>query len=365
MSATVTVIPQFDVFLNFRGIDTRRNLISFLYRDLLRRKIRTFKDDKELESGQKFSPELIRAIEGSKFAVVVVSVNYAASPWCLDELVKIMELENKDLIKVFPIFYGVDPSDVRRQIGKVAEQFKKHEGREDQDLEKVLSWRQALTNLANISGDCSLKWEDDSKMVDEITERISKELKIAKPRRGGSKLVGIDAHMKAIRRKLNLKSKESVRVFGIWARGGNGRSALAKFVYENISQNFESHCFLESVKRICQEDRHMSDLHEDFLIRTQGESLSKSMLKNQKVLLVVDDVSKLEQFDALAEDFNNFGPGSIVIITTQDKLLLDSANIKGRRVYEVELLRFHELRRQSRFKERDISAEFDLSLYRV
>jgi len=55
-----------------------------------------------------------------------------------------------------PIFYGVDPCHVRRQIGEVAEQFKKHEGREDH--EKVLSWRQALTNLASISGDCSWKW---------------------------------------------------------------------------------------------------------------------------------------------------------------------------------------------------------------
>ncbi|KAG7651515.1 putative TIR domain, P-loop containing nucleoside triphosphate hydrolase [Arabidopsis thaliana] len=363
MSDSSNTLPKFDVFLSFRGLDTRRNFISFLYRELIRRNIRTFKDDKELKNGRRISPELIRAIEGSRFAVVVVSVNYAASRWCLEELVKIMDFENMGSLKVMPIFYGVDPCHVRRQIGEVAEQFKKHEGREDH--EKVLSWRQALTNLASISGDCSWKWEDDSKMVEEITDRISKELMIDTTRSNGSDLEGIDAHMKALHRLLNLNSKKSVRVIGIWARGGNGRSALAKFVYQNICQHFESHCFLESVKRISQ-DRHLSHLHEEFMIRIQGECLSKLRLKNQKVLLVADDVNKLEQLDALAEDFNCFGPGSIVIITTQDRQLLISAGIKL--VYEVELLRFQKVRglfRQLAFKEKDISAAFEVSLYRA
>ncbi|AAD55642.1 Similar to part of disease resistance protein RPP1-WsA [Arabidopsis thaliana] len=363
MSDSSNTLPKFDVFLSFRGLDTRRSFISFLYKELIRRNIRTFKDDKELKNGRRITPELIRAIEGSRFAVVVVSVNYAASRWCLEELVKIMDFENMGSLKVMPIFYGVDPCHVRRQIGEVAEQFKKHEGREDH--EKVLSWRQALTNLASISGDCSWKWEDDSKMVEEITDRISKELMIDTTRSNGSDLEGIDAHMKALHRLLNLNSKKSVRVIGIWARGGNGRSALAKFVYQNICQHFESHCFLESVKRISQ-DRHLSHLHEEFMIRIQGECLSKLRLKNQKVLLVADDVNKLEQLDALAEDFNCFGPGSIVIITTQDRQLLISAGIKL--VYEVELLRFQKVRglfRQLAFKEKDISAAFEVSLYRA
>lgn len=149
---------KYDVFLSFRGLDTRRTFISFLYKELVRRNIRTFKDDQDLENGQKISPELELAIEESRFAVVVVSVNYAASPWCLKELLKIMDIQkNKGSITVIPIFYGVDPCHLRNQIGDVAEQFKKHEDRK-QDHEKVLSWKQALTELANISGDCSSKW---------------------------------------------------------------------------------------------------------------------------------------------------------------------------------------------------------------
>lgn len=351
-----TTIPKYDVFLSFRGLDTRRSFISFLYRELVRRNIRTFKDDKELESGRRISPELDRAIEESKFAVVVISANYAASTWCLEEVVKIMDFENRGSLTVIPVFYGVDPCHVRRQIGEVDKQFEKHEKRVDH--ERVLSWRQALTNLASISGVCTLKCEDDSMMVDEITERISTLIEITrKPTRTGSNLVGIDAHMKALSRLLDLNSKKSVRVVGIWARGGNGRSALAKFVYQNIRQHFESHCFLENVKRISQ-DRHMSHLHQEVLKRVQVES-------NQKVLLVANEVNKLEQLDALAEDFSCFGPGSIVIITTQDKQLLVSAGIKL--VYEVELLRFRKVRelfRQLAFRERAFSAAFESVLCR-
>ena len=153
MSDSSNTLPKFDVFLSFRGLDTRRSFISFLYKELIRRNIRTFKDDKELENGQMISPELILAIEDSRFAVVVVSVNYAASSWCLDELVTIMDFEKKGSITVMPIFYGVEPNHVRWQTGVLAEQFKKHASREDP--EKVLKWRQALTNFAQLSGDCS------------------------------------------------------------------------------------------------------------------------------------------------------------------------------------------------------------------
>ncbi|RID55922.1 hypothetical protein BRARA_G03158 [Brassica rapa] len=334
-SSTPPTIPKYDVFLSFRGLDTRRNFISFLYKELVRRNIRTFKDDKELESGQEISPELERAIEESKFAVVVISANYAASTWCLQELVKIMDFVNKGSLTVIPVFHGVEPCHVRWQTGEVAVQFKKHKR---EDLEKVLSWRQALTDLVNISGVCTLNWEDDSMMVDEIARRISTWIATTrKPTRTGSNLVGIDVHMKAVSRLLDLNSSnKSVRVIGIWGRGGNGRSALAEFVYKNICQHFESHCFLENVKRISQ-DRHMSHLHQEVLKRVQLESNS-----NQKVLLVANEVTKLEQLDALAEDFSCFGPGSIVIITTQDKQLLVSAGIKL--VYEAELLTFQKVR---------------------
>lgn len=156
-SSSSSFTPQiFDVFLSFRGADTRKNFISFLYKALESKGIRTFKDDKELERGRPISPELLQAIKGSRIAVVVVSVNYAASFWCLEELKEILKLENQGLLTVIPIFYEIDPSAVRRQIGVVAKHFKKHEKRESK--ERVKSWKEALNKLANLSGECSKDW---------------------------------------------------------------------------------------------------------------------------------------------------------------------------------------------------------------
>jgi dTDP-4-dehydrorhamnose 3,5-epimerase-like enzyme len=53
---------------------------------------------------------------------------------------------------VFPIFYGIDPSDVRNQRGSFAEAFRKHEGKFTENKEKVQRWRDALREVANLSG---------------------------------------------------------------------------------------------------------------------------------------------------------------------------------------------------------------------
>ena len=61
-----------------------------LYVALKQKGIFTFRDEEELEIGKSISPELLKAIEESRFAIVIFSKNYASSTWCLDELVKII-----------------------------------------------------------------------------------------------------------------------------------------------------------------------------------------------------------------------------------------------------------------------------------
>ncbi|CAA7013290.1 unnamed protein product [Microthlaspi erraticum] len=114
-SSSSTRIWNYDVFLSFRGKDTRKTFLSHLHNALITRGIVTFKDDQELHIGDSISDELRGAIQTSRFAIVVISKNYASSRWCLDELRLIMELRMKKEIKVVPIFYGVEPSDVRHQ----------------------------------------------------------------------------------------------------------------------------------------------------------------------------------------------------------------------------------------------------------
>ena len=53
---------------------------------------------------------------------------------------------------VFPIFYDVDPTNVRKQTGTFAEAFFKHEEHFKDFIEKVQTWRAALREVANLNG---------------------------------------------------------------------------------------------------------------------------------------------------------------------------------------------------------------------
>lgn len=140
-----------DVFLSFRGEDTRKNILSHLYHELVNmRGIKTFKDDQKLEKGKAISPNLLMAIEESRFAVVVLSENYASSTWCLEELAHIFKcMGGKNTI--LPIFYNVDPSHVRKQEGSFAEAFTDHQNF-GQDEKKMHEWADALVKVASLSG---------------------------------------------------------------------------------------------------------------------------------------------------------------------------------------------------------------------
>ncbi|KAM7508177.1 hypothetical protein LguiA_018630 [Lonicera macranthoides] len=141
----------YDVFLSFRGEDTRKNFVDHLYTALGDRGIYTFKDDNNLKRGQSISPELIKAIEESRFAVVVFSKNFADSSWCLDELAKIVECKHSIDQTLVPVFYDVDPSEVKKQTGCYEKAFAIHEinGKEE---DRIQTWRNALAEAARTSG---------------------------------------------------------------------------------------------------------------------------------------------------------------------------------------------------------------------
>ena len=141
---------RYDVFLSFRGEDTRNGFTSNLNGILRHNGINTFMDDK-LRRGEKISTELLEAIESSRISIIVFSKNYASSTWCLDELLKILECKNKGQV-VLPVLYKMDPSDVRNQNGKFGQAFTKHEAKFKDNKKKVQRWRAALREASNISG---------------------------------------------------------------------------------------------------------------------------------------------------------------------------------------------------------------------
>ncbi|KAL8258357.1 hypothetical protein R6Q59_030398 [Mikania micrantha] len=141
---------EYDVFVSFRGEDTRKNFTDYLYSALMCRQINTYKDNLTLPSGESMIPSLIMSIQKSRIAIILFSKNYAASSWCLDELAFIMKNRDEQGQIVIPFYYDVDPSEVREQRGLYGAALDRHELKYDNN--KVQSWREALTSAGGLAG---------------------------------------------------------------------------------------------------------------------------------------------------------------------------------------------------------------------
>ncbi|KAG6673434.1 hypothetical protein I3842_16G112200 [Carya illinoinensis] len=143
---------SYDVFLSFRGEDTRNTFVAHLYSALKHQGIHTYIDEKNLDRGETISPTLLKAIEESMISIIVLSSNYASSSWCLEELTKILECKKTKQQFVLPVFYHVDPSEVRKQEGSFGEALAKHQGRFKEDP-KVQRWKEALQEVGSLAGE--------------------------------------------------------------------------------------------------------------------------------------------------------------------------------------------------------------------
>ena len=149
-SSSVDPGKKYDVFLSFRGTDTRYGFLSHLLKELSQKKIEYFVDDQKLEQGDEISTTLLSAIKKSEISLVIFSKGYVDSKWCLKELEEIIQcMENQEQI-VIPIFYKVDPSTVRHQKGSYKKAFDKLGKRFDK--RKLQKWRIALKKASDLCG---------------------------------------------------------------------------------------------------------------------------------------------------------------------------------------------------------------------
>ncbi|CAN6685123.1 unnamed protein product [Malus baccata var. baccata] len=327
---------KYDVFISFRGEDTRRTFTSHLHAALLVKKITTYVDDK-LKRGDEIAPALRKAIEESELSVIIFSKDYASSTWCLDELVHILECKEKHGQLVIPIFYDTLPSDVRKQRGSYA--LDPLEQRFENSIDKVRKWRDALTNAAYISGFDSKNYGTDADMVKKVVEDILTKL-CHKSSCDLEGLVGIESRIEQIESLLGIYSQDACISVGIWGMGGIGKTTLAEAVFNRLSSKFEACCFLRNVREREQKDglEHLQNTLLSHILKEEGLSIGSTFVRDRlsrtKVLIVLDDVSDSMQMEGLVGNRLRFGNGSRIIITSRNRGTLRQT-VEEDKIYEV------------------------------
>ncbi|XP_057419929.1 disease resistance protein RPV1-like isoform X1 [Lotus japonicus] len=326
--------PKYDVFVSFRGEDTRDNFTSHFYAELSRKNIQAFIDNR-LGRGDEISPALHTAIEDSMIYVIVFSEHYASSSWCLDELARILECRKRYGREVIPVFYKVNPSSVRHQEQSYADAFAKHElGFKD---EVIRRWKAALAEAAGISGWDSNTTRSESMLIDRIVEDILKKLNrsVSSETQG---MVGIDKHIAQIQSLLQLQSA-AVRIIGIWGMRGIGKTTLVE-AYHKLGTQFSSRSLtvnaqqeIERVGTNGLRQKYLSELLDEGGSTSNGSGFADERLKQAKVLLILDDVKNSSQIQELIRGRGYFSQGSRIIVTSRDRQVLHNARVDE--IYEV------------------------------
>ncbi|XP_018501486.2 disease resistance protein RPV1 [Pyrus x bretschneideri] len=334
-------LEKYDVFISFRGMDTRNIFTCHLYQALVEKKIVTYIDNR-LQRGEEIGPALLKAIEKSKFWVIIFSKNYATSAWCLDELVRIIECNEKrggDF--VIPIFYHTNPSDVREQQGSYETALAQH-----QSIDKVKEWKEALTKAANRSGFPHPKNAGtDADLVKNVVKGIWTKL-CCESSCDLKGLVGIKSRIEQIELLLGIDSPDDCITVGIWGMGGIGKTTLAKTIFHKLSSKFEGSCFLRDVTEREQKEGldHLEKTLLKEILKEEDLSIGSTMVRERlgktKVLIVLDDVSDSKQIERLVGNSLQFGIGSRIIITSRDKRTLRQT-VEEEQIYEVKGLKLN------------------------
>ncbi|KAH0925775.1 hypothetical protein HID58_018031 [Brassica napus] len=316
-SATFPASKDYDVVIRHGG---NNDFISHLRAALSRRGISVHEDVEETTDA---------AVPECRVLIIFLTTTYVPS-----NLLNILQHQRQESLMVYPIFYGISPSDLITNSNYYENFFPQDESERCQAALKEITQMPRYILID--------KYE--SELIDEIVRDALKVIYSTEH----EKMIGMDMQIKEIVSLLCIESPD-VRSVGIWGAVGIGKTALAEEIFCRISVQFVTCVFLKDLHKEVQV-KGQDALREDFLskvlevephvIRVSGMETSflRSRVQRKKVLVVLDDVNDFRDVEIFLEELSYLGPGSRIIITSRDKRVF--VLCKTDHVYEVKPLDF-------------------------
>ncbi|XP_039165783.1 disease resistance protein RUN1-like [Eucalyptus grandis] len=337
---------EYDVFLNFRGDDTRHGFTDFLYHDLNAAGVHVFRDEEKLPIGEVISAKLKQAIKNTIVYIPIFSETYASSKWCLRELKLMIDnvSESEDKKSILPIFFHVESDDVKLKKPLYEADLKKHE---EDFCDEVEGWKGALIKVTEHKGWVVTKDQSQAGIVRLVVTEVLEKLKI-KRKLVTEHFMGLDDQVKELMEFLNI-NHDDVRVIGIYGMGGIGKTTIAKVVFNQLCCHFGQYCsFLEGIRErstmegiVPLQKKLLHDIGgfgfvEKINDDEEGMRRIGAILSNKKVLVVLDDVDKKVHIKKLIGN-SKLNRGCRIIITARDKDILHVEEFEVKR-HEMQMM---------------------------
>lgn len=332
----------------------KKTFASHLYRCLVSRGFTAFLDREVLQVGQTLTSQIQHAIRNASVHVAIFSERYAESSWCLKELILMLETGKP----IIPLFYHVSPCDLRwtqdakykytqalRDLEmKTTYDSQTREEKPRYNSTTIQNWRDALSSVADICGlDLDAEFNgEEGKLIDKIVELVLKLLK--KPLYAAKSPTGLDEKVRDF--EATVIRKQHNGIVGIAGLDGVGKTTLATEFFNKKRSNYSRSYFLSDVREKAGRSPLQNSLQSQVLNGLfqlelyinnshQGIKMLRKHLLSTQVLLVLDDVDHVNQVTAILPYKATLHPGSLILITSRNKYVLERSGVKESSIYRL------------------------------